>query len=328
MAAAYPDSAPARDQWILSRRPARHHVDAARPYAVVTEQERDATGEVVSVLTVFLTNRECPWRCLMCDLWKNTLLEPVASGAILAQLDWAFQEAARKDETAARPRQIKLYNSGSFFDAGAIPRKDYPAIAQRLRDFERVIVECHPSLVGPATLEFQDLLSGQLEVAMGLETANPEVLARLNKRMTREQFAAASAFLRQHQIDLRVFILIKPPFLNESEALHWAGASVRFAFDCGASVVSLIPTRVGNGAMEALMKEGLFSPPTLSLIEQATREALAMKRGRTLVDLWDLKQFAECQDCFEGRRAALERMNLTQAIERPIGCPRCGPAPT
>ena len=319
MAVAYPDSAPARDQWILSRRPARHEVDASRPYAVVTEQERDATGEVVSVLTVFLTNRECPWRCLMCDLWKNTLDSRVPDGAIPAQIDYAL-------ERLPPARHIKLYNSGSFFDAGAIPRKDYPAIAQRLRGFERVIVECHPSLVGPATLEFQELLSGQLEVAMGLETANPEVLARLNKRMTREQFAAASAFLRQHEIDLRVFILIKPPFLNETEALHWAAESVRFAFDCGASVVSLIPTRAGNGAMEALMEEGLFSPPTLSLIEQATRGALAMKRGRTLVDLWDLKQFAECEHCFEKRRAALERMNLTQVIEPSVECAHCASA--
>ena len=44
-----------------------------RPYAFFVEEERSASGEVVPVATVFLTNRECPWRCLMCDLWKNTL---------------------------------------------------------------------------------------------------------------------------------------------------------------------------------------------------------------------------------------------------------------
>ena len=31
------------------------------------------TGGCVDVATLFLTNRECPFRCLMCDLWKNTL---------------------------------------------------------------------------------------------------------------------------------------------------------------------------------------------------------------------------------------------------------------
>ena len=33
---------------------------------------------------VFLTNRECPFRCVMCDLWMNTLDETVPRGAIAA----------------------------------------------------------------------------------------------------------------------------------------------------------------------------------------------------------------------------------------------------
>src|SRR5437870_780945 len=91
MIAAYPDSARARDRWILSRRPARHVLDARRPVAFLIEQERAESGQVVSVATVFLTSRECPWRCLMCDLWKNTLTESIPPGAIPAQIDWALQ---------------------------------------------------------------------------------------------------------------------------------------------------------------------------------------------------------------------------------------------
>ena len=49
-------------------------------------------------------------------------------------------------------------------------------IAHRLGGFRRVIVECHPSFVGPDVERFRDLLSGALEVAMGLETAHPAVL--------------------------------------------------------------------------------------------------------------------------------------------------------
>ena len=74
----------------------------------------------------------------MCDLWRNTLTETVPTGAIPAQIDYALQRLPPA-------RQIKLYNSGSFFDPQAIPLQDYPAIASSVKGFERVIVECHPA---------------------------------------------------------------------------------------------------------------------------------------------------------------------------------------
>src|SRR6185503_2872464 len=114
----YPEAPQERDRWILARRSERHEVHAERAYACLVEQERSESGEEVVVATVFLTNRECPWRCLMCDLWKNTLTEPVAPGAIPRQIDEALSRLMAREPP---PRQIKLYNSGSFFDAGAIP---------------------------------------------------------------------------------------------------------------------------------------------------------------------------------------------------------------
>src|ERR1700678_1346699 len=73
-----------RDAWILSRRPAREKRDPFIPYEYFVEEECAAGGAVEPVATIFLTNRECPFRCLMCDLWRNTLSETVPSGAIPA----------------------------------------------------------------------------------------------------------------------------------------------------------------------------------------------------------------------------------------------------
>jgi len=316
VSAAYPDTARDRDRWILSRRLKRNVVDPLRPYAFLTEQERAESGEIVPVTTIFLTNRECPWRCLMCDLWRNTLERSVPPGAIPSQIDFALK-------SLPPARQLKLYNSGSFFDPRAIPPEDLPAIAERARSFERVIVECHPALVGESALRFRDLLDGKLEVAMGLETAHPEVLARLNKRMTLDQFARAAEFLREHSIALRVFILVKPPFLDEAEALEWARRSIDFAFDCGATVASLIPTRFGNGALEALVEQGQFSPPKLATLEEAAAYGVSLRRGRVFADLWDLEKFSGCAACFAERRECLERMNFTQETGLPVVCSRC-----
>jgi radical SAM enzyme (TIGR01210 family) len=313
----YPETRTERDTWILARRPVRNSLDPLQPYAFFVEEERSASGEILPIATVFLTNRECPWRCVMCDLWKNTLAETVAVGAIPAQVDYAL---ARLPPA----RQIKLYNSGSFFDPRAIPVDDYSAIANRVASFERVIVECHPALVGENCFRFKDHLPGRLEVAMGLETVHPQILERLNKRMTTDQFAAAAGLLREREIDLRVFILVKPPFMRDGEARHWAERSLDFAFDCGATAATLIPTRAGNGAMEELSRIGEFSPPRLALLEAAAAYGMALNRGRVFVDLWDANPATVCPHCYDSRIARLRAMNLQQSISPPVSCAHCG----
>jgi radical SAM enzyme (TIGR01210 family) len=295
----YPDSPSEQDRWILDRRPAREALDPMLPHAFFAEEECSSDRTVVPVATVLLTNRECPWRCLMCDLWRNTLTETVPTGAIPAQIDYAL-------ERLPAAQQIKLYNAGSFFDPRAIPPGDYAPVAARVQAFDRVIVESHPALVGQACLRFRDLVEARLEVAMGLETVHPEVLPRLNKRMTLDQFSGAARFLKDHGIDLRVFILVKPPFMKEADAVEWAARSIDFAFDCGATAVSLIPTRAGNGAMEALAAQGDFAPPHLTTVELAFEYGLGLRRGRVFVDLWDM------QERDTTRLARLKEMNLRQ----------------
>lgn len=309
----YPATSPERDKWVLLHRGERASLDPLQPYRFFVEDERSTTGEIVQVATVFLTNRECPWKCVMCDLWRNTLTHAVPAGAIPAQIDYALQRLGPA-------REIKLYNSGSFFDVQAIPSEDYLRISGQVSAFERVIVECHPMLVGEQCLRFRGRLRGRMEVAMGLETAHPETLARLNKKMTLEDFAAAAGRLHSHDIDLRVFILVNPPFIKEEESLECTRRSLDFAFDCGATAAALIPTRGGNGAMEELAAMGLFSPPRMSAVEAAAEYGLTLKRGRVFVDLWDTPVLGTCSNCHDARLARLRQMNLHQTIPDAIVC--------
>jgi archaeosine synthase beta-subunit len=306
----------------MAHRGPKARLDPLRPYAAAWEEEPDASGRLVSTAVVFLTNKECPFRCVMCDLWVNTLDSSVPVGAIPHQI-----RAARAALPAAA--QIKLYNAGSFFDSDAIPPEDDDEIACAVEDCERVIVESHPAFLagarGERCLRFRDRLPGCLEVAIGLETADSSVLTRLNKRMTLDSFARASEFLARNEIDLRVFILLKPPFAAEADYVEWACRSIDFAREHGASVCSIIPTRGGNGAMEVL--EPRFVPPTLRALEAVVEYGLtsaptAPVGTRVFADAWDLSRFFDCT-CSPARAERLRLMNSTQRVAAPIACRDC-----
>ena len=153
MSAAFPASREGRDRFIAARRPEKNA--SIRPARTASSSRtRPSRPEVaVPVATIFLTNKECTYRCTMCDLWKNTLDAPTPRGAIPEQIRWAL-------ERLPAARRIKLYNAGSFFDRAAIPPEDHAAIAELVRGFDRVVVECHPALVGDNVLRFRDLLGG------------------------------------------------------------------------------------------------------------------------------------------------------------------------
>jgi hypothetical protein len=299
---------------------------------VLVEDELAADLTVVGVGTVFLTGRECPWRCVMCDLWQHTTEGDTPSGAIAAQVASARQMLDRSSQPVS---QIKLYNAGSFFDPRAVPIDDYDGVAVAVAGLSRVIVESHPALVGARTRRFLEALHRHqtagvlpaLEVAIGLETAHPEALERLNKKMTTGDFLAAAGCLRSLGAALRVFLLVSPPFVPKDEQDEWLLRSVDLACEAGATAVSLIPTRPGNGALDALEEGGLFRRPSLPDLERSLTLALARVAGgetRVFADLWDVERFAECRPCLTARRERLRAMNIGQRLQPPVSCSRCG----
>lgn len=295
-------------------RPARNIVNPGIPYHFLHEQEPDEDGNLQRINTIFLTSKECSFKCLMCDLWKNTLKGSTPLGAILKQIDYALERLPEADI-------IKLYNNGNFFDTKAIPPSDYPGIIDRLQSYKRVIVENHPKLCGDNCVLFSQKLNGKLEVAMGLETIHPDVLPKLNKQLSPEDFKAAAVFLGSHEIDMRAFILLNPPFLtSEKENINWTLKTVQFAFDCGVGTCSIIPTRPGNGMIEALQEQGNYVPPTLNALEEVFEKSLNLRQGRVFVDSWDIDFLTDCPHCFAARKNRLNQMNLRQKYYQPIAC--------
>jgi archaeosine synthase beta-subunit len=301
------------DEWILTKRGRKNPVDPLKPYGWLVEKERSSSGNIEDTAIIFLTNRECPYHCLMCDLWKNTTDFPVPAGSIPRQIEMALSQMAPA-------RHLKLYNSGSFFDERAIPFADYEKIAELVSGFETVIVESHPRLINEKCLRLRDLLKPELQVAMGLETVHPEILRKLNKRMTLEDFKNTVMFLSGHHIRSRSFILLRPPFLSETEGVYWAERSLDFAFHAGVECCTVIPVRPGNGAMDQLLEDGDFALPHIQSLEAVLEYGIGLRAGRVFSDTWDLEKFSTCDECFEQRKNRLNNMNLHQEICGKISC--------
>ena len=224
-----------------------------------------------------------------------------------------------------RDCRIKLYNASNFFDHRAVPKVDLPRIARLLNEFERVVVECHPRLVGESLFRFADDVGGRLEVAMGLETVHPVAMPLLNKRMSKDDYDRATETLAARHIPHRAFVLLGVPFIPERDAIDWSVVSAAYAIERGAETVTLIPVRGGNGELERLGNEGAFKPPNLLEVESALERALALPGNAVVqMDLWDLDELSECEDCFARRKQRLERVNLTGVREARIECASCG----
>src|SRR6267143_797176 len=249
------------DARIRRLRPPKPIVDPWKAHGTVVEEERSPNG-VERAVTVFLAGAECPFTCSFCDLWRWTLDGPTPRGALPTQL-------ARALEALSPPvaHRLKLYNASNFFDRRAVPAEDLPRIAELAAPFAAVTVESHAKTIGPLTLEFAALLTGRLEVAVGLETIHPVATAHLNKKLDLDGFDRAAAFLVEHDIDLRAFALVGAPYVPVEESIEWTVRTVAYAAARGTRRIAVIPVRGGNGEIERLQALGDFIPPTLTQLE-------------------------------------------------------------
>ncbi len=313
-------------EWILDSRP-----KLARPIpggALLGQQDeweaRSAMDHSpVRVRTLFLRGAECRFHCTMCDLWQYTHVQSTRVGDIPEQLRQGLSDVA---STEPQPTWLKLYNASSFFDNRNVPTEDLPNVASQVRLMQRVIVENHPRLLSSAALDSfrSQIAPAQLEVAMGLETVHVEVLRKLNKQMTVDDFQSAIDLCRRSSVDTRAFVLLQTPWLDHEAALHWCQATIDAARSMGVRHISVIPVRSGNGAMERLIKSGEFTPPTALMLEKILTENISDQASLVTVDLWDWDKLrGTCPNCSASRRTRLAAMNVNRQPLPAIECEHC-----
>ncbi|MFB6106903.1 MAG: archaeosine biosynthesis radical SAM protein RaSEA [Halobacteriaceae archaeon] len=242
--------------------------DPHEPTRVWIDEDNTPDG-VMQSLTVILNTGGCRWAraggCTMCGYVAESVEGgSVEHDALMDQLDAAL--AHEREETDEASPLVKIYTSGSFLDEREVSAESRAAIAEAFADRERVVLESLPDFVTAAKLrEFTDR-GVAADVAIGLETATDRVRHDcVNKYFDFADFEAACERAAAAGAGVKAYLLLKPPFLSESEAVADMRSSVR---RCGAvencHTVSMNPTNVQRYTMvdELHFRDG-YRPPWL-----------------------------------------------------------------
>lgn len=238
------------------------------PASIWREKEL-VDGKLVEAGVVILQTRGCSHYhsggCSMCGYNYGSGGE-VSTENLLKQ----FRKAA---DDLGEIGFLKVYTSGSFLDECEVPKQVATAILESCRDRGlRLLFESRPEYVSQSKLDEMLSIHSNLEVALGLESANDRILqCSINKGFAVHDYDNASSILRQKEVDIRTYVLLKPPFLTEAEAVWDAVATIRHASEVSATL-SLNPVNVQNGTLvERLWKNWSYRPPWLWSVLEVLR---------------------------------------------------------
>jgi hypothetical protein len=239
------------------RQPAARPPKNPREY-VANWSERDSLdGREERAWVLILRTSGCAWaRCSMCGYHSEAA--PATEEDLLHQFESAI--GRRRGENIA-----KVYTSGSFLDDREVPPALRKRILGQLRGiFARVVVESRPEFVTDGTVKEALEACPGLEVAIGLESASPRVLSHsVRKGFGFGDFEKKARLVRAGGGRVRAYLLLKPPFLGEREALEDAVASALLAAPL-CDTVSINPVNVQKGTVvEQLWRRRIYRPPWL-----------------------------------------------------------------
>ena len=235
--------------------------DLDRPEALWKETDM-SRGVEVDAMVLILRTRGCSWSrsggCNMCgyNIASDT---DVTEVQLMNQLDSAMERYGGEPF-------VKVYTSGSFLDEREIPPNFRDELLQRFSGVERLLVESRPEFITPDSLSS---MPRSTTVAIGLESSDDDVLRNSVRKGFRVQdFVESAKVLKDLDMMLRTYLLLKPPYLNEAAALDDAKSSVDFASNYS-DEISLNPLNVQKGTLvERMWKRGDYRPPWLwSLLE-------------------------------------------------------------
>ena len=261
--------------------PASDPPDVRRP-AHIEIREEFFRGESAKRAVIFLLSNGCEWAlksaygCTMCGhIAKQARSEqPISGDDFTVQFQTAFSTLNFEEIPI-----LNIFNNGSFLNENELPRDARRNILRLIngqKDIKRLLIESRPEFITESIVRDTKFLipDTELEIAIGLETADDfRRIISVNKGFSLGQFTQAADIILRNDVKLRSYLLLKPPFYSEREAIDDAVDSIRTAFSIGVNTVSLEAMTVQKYTLiEYLHNNNLYEMPWLwSIIEVIKR---------------------------------------------------------
>ena len=271
-------------------------------------------GKRVRCLTMILRTAGCSWwlktgGCTMCGYNAKASDTKISSRDVLNQFERAW-------ETYDEQSIVKIYTSGSFLDDNEIS----PDIREKILSSAKgagakLLFESRPEFVTEESLRNCSRVHEDIELALGLESANDKVLEKsISKGFRFSDYLRAAELADSEGISVRTYLLLKPPSLTEREAVKDTMDSI-VAAKKYSRVISINPVNVQKHTkLERLWRSWAYRPAWLWSLLEVLENA---DRGDSMliastVGAGNERGIHNCGQCDDDIIAAVERWNVTQ----------------
>lgn len=271
-------------------------------------------GRRVNAMVIILRTVGCWWSrkqgCLMCGYNQAASESGIGEEQLLKQLEAAKSRFQGEE-------MVKIYTSGSFLDEREVPLAVRERILLEFSTCKRILVESRPEFVTEESLF--TLPADRIEIALGLESANDHILRKcINKGFNVADYERAAGLIKSKGMRVRTYLLLKPPYLTERQAMTDTLLSIDFAFRFSDSI-SINPVNVQRDTMvESLFRRGDYRPPWLWTLVEVLRQG----RSKTDVRVFSSPSGAgtprgahNCGRCDAGVIAVIERYAFSQDLK-------------
>ena len=247
----------------------RESWDATELATVYKTPEILPDGTHCTAATVIFRTRGCVWwwksGCTFCGYF-NDVRDDVTADDLFAQWD----EAKRRLDDFEGCSMVKVYTSGTFFEDRENPPEWQEAILRETHERGLdLVIEAQAQMCTPEKIAWVAERHPGGTVAIGLEAYDDTVLRfHVNKGFSTKQWHRSIDMLRENGLRVKTYLLFKPPFMSEGDALQhtskWISQVAPLSDD-----VSVNPMNIQKRTIvERLFRNREYRPPWLwSLVE-------------------------------------------------------------
>lgn len=270
-----------------------------------------------------IINNYCEWHkksggCTMCNYSQRIAFH--ATDVLKKEAQNIFDEIHNLKKVYNR---AKIYINGSFFNEAELEKQIALLFLCELKKrfgIMHVCVETRPEYLSKEKLiEYINETELSFEICFGIESTNDKIRNLcLHKGIDIDAFYS----LCQEIVDLckiKVYLLVKPPFISESEAILDVVNSVNNLIDHGITSISYTPIAIQkNTLLEFLLQENLYRPVWIwSLIEINTRLA-ELRKKYPEINLGGLEYYPEPLQLYFNCEICSTRLSIVLSNNRNI----------